>query len=167
MLTVKAGALLDALPANVRTKTTKKLKSAFVSLGFDSRRKLMTVSDAKHGAVEISLRAVGVWDGPAQIDAALLVRFLGTHGPDVDVALSLTADHVSLAAGSSRMQVPRVDAGGRKGIKLRPVGPDKRHKGKIEVPPDPVAKRRAENDTWGFSAHVPMPELSKREGSDD
>ena len=167
MLTVKAGALLEALPETARARKTKKHKAAYVSFVFDARRDALTVSDARHGAVEMSLRAEGEWDGSAQIDAALLARFLATHAPQVDVTLTLAADQISIAAGQSRMQVPRLDAGGSGGIALRPVGPDKRHKGKVEVPPDPVAKRRAEHDSWGLSAHVPMPPLLKQEEADD
>jgi hypothetical protein len=164
VLTLKAASLHDILPVVRRSSKLRAPKPVFVSLDFDTRRKLLVISDAKHGAIEKAARASGTLEGPVQVDAAQLARFIGTLGDDVDVSLTASANHLSIAAGASRMQVARVDGGGRKGIKLRPVEPDKRHKGKVEMPHDPVAKRRAENDTWGFSAHVPMPALRKRDG---
>ena len=57
----------------------------------------------------------------------------------------------------SRITLKRLDKENNPGIKKRPQK-IRDHYGPVEVPPDPVGKRVELNNTWLFSARVPVPQ---------
>jgi hypothetical protein len=92
------------------------------------------------------------------VEGILLQKLVATWSPDTELELSADAEALTVRAGKSASRVMRIDGGGSKPIVRTPLKPDPRHKGKVVVPPDPITKRVALADTWGFSARVPMPQ---------
>jgi hypothetical protein len=158
MMKVKASDLADALKPAKPHPPKKRPKPLLVSLEHELVAGTLTVIEAKHGAFAKSVPASGEWPGPVQVDGVMLYRLVATWPPETELELSADAQALTVRMGKSVCRVARTDGGGANPIKRTPPKPDKRHKGKVEVPPDPEVKRVELADTWAFSARVPMPQ---------
>lgn len=158
MLKLKAGDLAEALKAAKPHPLKKRPKPIPVSLEHELMAGTLAVIEAKHGAFAKSVPVSGTWLAPVQVDGVMLHRLVTTWPPETELELSADAQALTVSVGKSACRVARTDDGGSNPIKRTPPKPDKRHKGKVEVPPDPVVKRVELADTWGFSARVPMPQ---------
>lgn len=161
MLKVKAGDLAEALMAAKPKRMPKRPKPVTVSLEHEFVAGALAVIEAKHAAFAKSLPASGNWSGPVQLDALLLLRLVSTWPPETELEMEPEPAALGVRSGKSISRVARTDCGGTPAIKRTAVKPDKRHKGKVEVPPDPTEKRVELADTWLFSARVPMPQHRK------
>ena len=81
-----------------------------------------------------------------------------TYDPAAVIKLIVLEDEFCVLHEGSQIRLKRVDAVGKPAIEHRPIPRDPKHMGPIEVPPDPVGKRVELDDTWAFSARVPMPQ---------
>ncbi len=60
----------------------------------------------------------------------VLRKVAGAYAPDEVLTLVMTRDALSILKGdNSRISLKRVDAGGRAGVPMRPIPPNRRHKG--------------------------------------
>ena len=158
MLKVKAADFAAALKPAKPHPLKKKPKPIIVCLEHEFVAGTLAVIEAKHAAFAQSISASGDWPGPVQVDGVLLYRLAANWPPDAEVELSADADSLIIKLGKAVVRVARSDAKGGKPIKRTVQPPDKRHKGKVEVPPDPVGKRVELNATWLFSARMPVPQ---------
>ena len=153
-----AGALQEMLAAIVpRFKKRRKNKSFPVTLSFDSKAGELFVEEARHGLSGYRISADGEWPEKVQVDASVLKRVCDTFQPDDVIELVPLRDELCLLRKGSRITLKRLDAECSPGIRKKPQK-IRGHKGPVEVPPDPVGKRVELNDTWMFSARVPMPQ---------
>jgi len=141
MLKVKAGDLLEALKPTKPQLRKRRSKCFPVSLEQEFVSGELAVIEAKYGAFAKSIATSGYWPGPVQVDGVLLGRLAATLPPEAELELSADSEALSVRAGKFVSRVARIDGGGANPIKRTPPKPDKRHKGKVEVPPDPVGKR--------------------------
>jgi len=155
---VSAGAL-DAAPAVVVGRGIARPARApmIVSLVYDDRARELTVSEARHGTRRHLVAAQGVWPDMVQMDGRRLQALIAKYPAGQGIGLMVEVREVTVLFGKSRIALPRTDYG-RPAIREKPRKPDPRHRGKVEVLPDPVGKRVALGDTWLFSARVPMPQ---------
>ncbi len=157
MIKVKAGDLAEALkPA--KPHPLKKRPKLTVSLEYELAGGTLVIIEAKHAAFTKSAPASGDWPSPVQVDGVLLYRLVATWPPETELELSADPQAIIVRTGKSLCRVARTDGGGANPIRRTPPKPDKRHAGKVEIPPDPQFKRVELADTWGFSARVPMPQ---------
>jgi hypothetical protein len=169
MIRITADALVEAItiaaPARRRRGDPRRLKGQPVSITFDPDSGLMTICEAAWGLASHAVRATGHWRGRVQVSGDVLRALARTYAADEVLTLVMTRDEFSILKGdNSRISLKRLDAGGRPGVVLRPIPPNRRHKGPVAVPTDPVEKRVSLNDTWAFSARVPMPQHRKPRG---
>lgn len=158
MIKVKAGDLVDALRPAKPHPQKKRPKPVPISLEQEFVSRALAVIEAKHATFAKSIPCFGNWPTPVQVDGVLLDRLAGSWPPEVELELSADAEALTIRAGKSAAKITRVDEGGSKPIQRTPLKPDKRHKGKVVVPPDPITERVELADTWAFSARVPMPQ---------
>ena len=121
---------------------------------------MLEIFDARHEVKGHEVPVQGSWPERIQLDGnklrAVLEKLTGTQ----DVSILALPERIVIQFGSAKLSLERLDAPGKMGIVAKPP---KRplHKGPVEIPPDPVGKRVALDDTWGFSARVPMPQHRK------
>ncbi len=152
-----AGALQEMLAAIVPLfKKRRRNKSFPVTLSFDSKAGELFVEEARHGLAGYRISAVGGWPEKVQVDGTVLKRMCDTFRPDDIVELVPLRDELCILRDGSRITLKRLDKENSPGIKKKPQKVD--HFGPVEVPPDPVGKRVELNDTWLFSARVPVPQ---------
>jgi hypothetical protein len=147
------GALLKAKPRS----STRNGRPVIVSLEYRVESGSLAIIEANNAAFATSIDAEGDLIGAVQLDGRPLYKYAATWPPETRLELSADADHLVVKGTGSTIRLPRTDAGGKSPIIRAPMPPNKKHKGKVEVPPDPVGKREALSDTWDFSARVPMP----------
>ena len=151
-----AGALQEMLAAIVpRFKKRRRNKSFPVTLSFDSNTGELFVEEARHGLSGYRIPAVGGWPEKVQVDGTVLKRMCDTFRPDDIVEFVPLRDELCILREGSRITLKRLDEENSPGIKKKPQK-IRGHKGPVEVPPDPVGKRVELNDTWLFSARVPV-----------
>ena len=152
-----AGALQEMLAAIVPLfKKRRRNKSLPVTLSFDSKAGELFVEEARHGLSGHRIPAVGRWPDKVQVDGTVLKRMCDTFRPDDVVELVPLRDELCILRDGSRITLKRLDKENSPGIKKKPQKAN--HFGPVEVPPDPVGKRVELNDTWLFSARVPVPQ---------
>ena len=88
----------------------------------------------------------------------MLEKICGSFPGDAVIELLPLEDELCLLRGTSEIRLTRLDPAGSPGLKRKPLPKPRGHRGPVEVPPDPVGKRVALNDTWDFSARVTMPQ---------
>ena len=155
---VGAGALDAALAVVVGRRMAKpSRRPLIVSLVYDDRARELTVSEARHGTRRHLVAARGVWPDMVQMDGRRLQALIAKYPAEEGIGLMVEAREVTVLFGKSRIALPRTDHD-RPAIKEKPLKPDPRHRGKVEMLPDPAGKRVALGDTWLFSARVPMPQ---------
>jgi hypothetical protein len=86
---------------------------------------------------------------------------IATYPPEAELELIQTETNLVIRRGGSRLTIPRLDGVGKQKVHQRKMKPDPRHQGPVVAPPDPTHKRVAWDDTWDFSARVPMEEHKK------
>ena len=155
---VKAGDLAEALKSAKPHPLKKKPKPVVVSLEQDYVTHALSVIEAKHGLFAKVIEASGDFPKPVQVDGTSLEKLASSWPADTLLELAADAERLTILAGKSRVAIPRIDGGGKTPILRTPIPPNKKHKGKVVAPPDPVSKRVELADTWGFSARVPMPQ---------
>lgn len=164
-LAVLAGDLQAALAEVVPDTRGKVRKGAKIPLTLTfakvKRKGELLVSEARHGARAHAMPATGKWPGPCQLVGVVLWKLLEKYPPEAEIELALTQANLTIRYGRSSVTIPRLDPPGQKTIAQRKLKPDPRHAGPVVQPPDPTQKRVALNDTWAFSARVPMEEHLK------
>ena len=95
-------------------------------------------------------------------DGRRLRRVAATYSADIVIELVATESELCLLKTGSVVRLNRTDGKGKQKIKQMPIPRDPRHRGPVVVPPDPIGKKIELNDTWGFSARVPMPRDPKK-----
>jgi len=169
---VNAEAMLAALAtaAPKRRGGTKKSRAAPypVTIWFDRETEMIEVVESAHALRGECLPAEGAWPNQVQIDGRMLRRLFEAIPRETRVELVALEDALAVLFGRSQTRLPRLDPGGVGGVKRRPIPRNPEHKGKVEVPPDPVGKRVELADTWAFSARVPVPQhrIPKEDGQD-
>lgn len=163
VLTVRAGDLQRVLDAVVPTTQVRKGLKVPITLAFPQEEGMgeLEVSDAVHGARSNRPAARGEWRESCQMVGVDFRTLLDTYPPEAELDLIQTEANLIIRRGRSRLTIPRLDGPGKRKIHQRRKRPDPRHKGPVVVSPDPVQKRVAWNDTWDFSARVPMEEHKK------
>jgi hypothetical protein len=163
VLTVRAGDLQRVLDAVVPTSQVRKGLKVPITLAFLQVEGMgeLEVSDAVHGARSDRLAARGEWRESCQMVGADFRTLLDTYPPEAELDLIQTEANLIIRRGRSRLTIQRLDGAGKRKIHQRKQRPDPRHKGPVVIPPNPVQKRVARNDTWAFSARVPMEEHKK------
>lgn len=164
MVAIAARALQEALAKTVPFRMRRQLKKRPgqpVSITFDSDRSLLTVTEAAYGLYTHSVPATGHWPGKVQVAGEVLRRLADKYARDDRLSLVVTRDELSLLKNGSRISLKRIDEKGTAGIEEAPIPPNRKHKGAVVVPPDPVEKRLEWNDMWDFSARMPIPQHRK------
>ena len=165
MIHIIAQALLEAVsiaaPVRRRRGDPRRRKGNPVSITFDADRSLLTISEAAYGLAGHTVPATGRWPGRVQVAGDVLRGLAAKYAADDRLTLIVTRDELSLLKDGSRISVKRVDAKNTKGIDEKPLPPNRKHKGPVTIPPDPVQKRYEWNDMWDFSARMPIPQHRK------
>lgn len=159
LLHVRVGEFLEALEVVVGKKRRRVplQRGVPVSLTYDPATRELMVSEPRHGRRRHLLHADGVWPSRVQVDGDRLRSLLGKYPPYDKIGVMVTDKEITMLAGRSRIVLSRTDAL-RKPIEARAFAPNEKHRGKPYDPPDPAGKKVALDDTWGFSARVPMPQ---------
>jgi len=162
-ISIGAGNLQEALTLVVpkASKNRLKPKPTPIIVTFDERVSMLRIEEAKHGAKSHEVPATGVWPFEAQIDGRKLRGLCEKLKPDVIVTIDVDLARLTLSSASFKAVFERIDAGGKPGIKRTNLPKNPRHRGKVEVPPDPTGKRVELDATWDFSARMPVPQHRK------
>jgi hypothetical protein len=161
---VNAGALAEALKSLKPVKPTRGRRAPKPVVTLDSQTSAgrASVTEAHYGIFSETIAAKGPLPGPVQLDGTILRNMVSRFPPDTVLSLEADAACLTIRTGRTTLKIPRLDCGGSAPIEHAPLPKQKRYK--VSVKPDPVRKRVALADTWGFSARVPMPEHSDPEG---
>ncbi len=152
-LKLKAGDLLDAL------KPVSRRQKAFpIALEYNHTTETLAIIEAKHATFANDIPAFGKFIDQVQLDGAMLYRLTSRIPIESEIELTADKNHLTIKFEKSMFKIARTDDGGISTIKRTPPKPDKRHKGKVEIPPETKGKRVELSDTWGFSLRVPMPQ---------
>lgn len=154
-LIVQTSDLLKALAPARPHPRKKKPKPVPVSLSFSNRN--LIIVEAKHGLFEEKVPARGKWKNLVQLDGIMLDRVIQSWKEIEEIELSVKDQSLILVSGKSKSTLPLLE----KYIEQQPFKRDPKHLGKPYITPDPVGKRVQYDDTWLFSARVPMPEKDK------
>jgi hypothetical protein len=157
MIKVLAGQLAAALSKTAQRAGSKRSKPIIVSIEYRVESGALSVVEAKNAVFATSLDAEGDLVGATQIDGRPLYKYASSWPPETHLEITTNAEHLIVRTGSSIVKIPRTDDDGRKPIVRKPLPIDKKHKGKVEIPPDPVRLAEPLADMWSFSARVPMP----------
>jgi hypothetical protein len=161
-IAVPAGALLEALITIFpQRRRVSKTRPYAVTLKYDRRGKHLSIEEAQHGLCEYTIPAEGTWPEKVQVDGVLMKRLCKKFGRNDIVELIPLRDELCLLVKETRIVLKRLDPNNEPGIEKTPP-PFQVRTGPVEIPPDPHEKRFAWNDTWAFSARVPMPQHRKR-----
>ena len=159
-LTISVKALMETLNVVVpKLRKNQRAKPYPVQFEYRNWSGTIRIYEFKKGLVGGDVAAKGALPEIVQINGRPLRSFVERCDPDGEIDLVAFDDVVCLSIGSSRMQISRFDAPGKK-KKKRP-DPYAAHS-PVEVPPDPKEKRVELADTWAFSARVPVPQHRKK-----
>jgi hypothetical protein len=154
MLTLQLDDLLVALEPLRRGRQ----KPLVVSIFYDSATRTLVLEEAKFGRFMKTVPANGEWSGVAQLDGAALARFVAKCPRHVEISVSKSPSDVAINGDGFSARLKRTDAQPENKKTKRPFPRNKQHKGKVEVPADPIRKKVELGDTWAFSARVPVPQ---------
>lgn len=161
---VLAVQLKEALKVVLPSRPKKK-DSYPLTLTLDRKRKTLEIAEAHYALRGYEITASGKWPKLVQVEGVPFRKLIQTYPDDELIELVATDDELCILAGRSTVLLKRLDGLDAKPIRRRAIPKDPRHNGTVEIPRDPDFKRREEHDTWGLSAHVPMPPDPDREGS--
>jgi hypothetical protein len=161
-ITLEVGALQEALHQILprRTNNPAKRKIFPITFKFHGPLALLAIFDAKHEMKRYEVPAHGSWPERIQLDGNKLRAVLDKLTSAQYLSVLALPERVVIQFDNAKLSLERLDAPGRKGIVAKPPRHPP-HKGPVTIPPDPVCKRVALDDTWGFSARVPMPQHRK------
>lgn len=137
-----------------------------VTLYHDSAVGFLDVFEARHSAASVRIPALGSWPGAPTVDGFTLRKVFATYGDDEIIRLVLDRTIFALVKDRSRIPVKLDDFEERPAPRPAPP-PDPRHRGPVEVPPDPHEKRFEWDHTWLFSARMPIPQHRSENDGDD
>lgn len=156
VVALKPSELLQSLQPIVRRKSKLVLVIA-------AKGGCFGVADAKHHATVAEMPCTGDWKGTAEIDGAQLVRILKGIVQNDLILISKEEKFVVIKGGNSTFNLKRFDPLDKRKTKKQPLP----HKGKVEHKPAPTTKRAEYQDTWSFSARVPLPKGAYKNRPDD
>ncbi|WP_291207147.1 hypothetical protein [Hyphomonas sp.] len=147
------GCLRLVLPR--RPSNRAKVKDFAITLKFDRGERIIEVMDARHEVRSCQFPVFGEWPEDVQVEGNRLRALLDKFSVNDQIDMCARAQDIEIRSGKFKMSLARLD--GQKRIEPRPL-PQQIHAGKVEVKIDSPNKRVALDDTWGFSARVPMPQ---------
>ena len=168
----EVGLLFEGLTAVVPKWRKKSVPKPFpINLVFNKEHKFFELCGAKHGEIRYEIPARGKWPELVQVDGRILQKLLSTFDPKETVDLVVDDATLQINCGNLKAQLRRIDGRESKGIKTTPKLPDQRHLEPVTHPPEPIGKRVELNDTWLFSARVPVPQhrdkgVNRRDGAE-
>ena len=157
-LEVAADKLKHALSAIV-PKKKKRTKGSFALTLYSTSEGKFVAVDSKYESLGSEIDCKGGWSEAIEVDGYVLKRLIETFSDDSVLIMGVDNLNLLIRCGGASLKLSRLDPGGQ-GKTQRKELP---HKGKVEHPSEPVGKRAEFHDTWGFSAHVPMPASAVRE----
>lgn len=156
---LEAGAMQEALRQLLPRRSVRLSLAKLnpLSIRYQPSFRHLEVMDAKHQATICLVPAIGAWPEKVQVGGSQLRNIFDRFGPKERITFRAEADCMEIQTGTLKLKVPRLDGEGKKGIAAVPLPPQP-HTGPVKLKPDPQYKRVALNDTWAFSARVPMPQ---------
>ena len=133
-------------------KIKKNRKTPFPLLLEEQEAGKLTVTDAAFHKQGMAVSFDGIFDNSAEIEARQLLKITSTYPDDAELVICLDDSNFMIQYQKSKLSIPRLDKGNKKTKKkalshVKPPAPE----------PEFSEKRAEFNDTWGFSARVPMP----------
>jgi hypothetical protein len=158
IITINAGDFLNATCLAVGKVSKHRRSSVRVLLEVQSHGHL-TIIDLPYHRHGQEIAFTGDFQGRVEVDGRALAKIAATPPKGLDMA-TLHSGEASICArlGATTFTLPRIDKEGKQ-TQRRPLP----HTKPPPMEADPVVKRVARNDTWGFSAHVPMPPEALRD----
>lgn len=162
-VSVSAPRFLEAVSVAVPlTRSAKQSAKPYpITIRFDDWRKMLRIAEARHGAKGHEVPAEGRWPDKVQIDGRRLRALANKFKPDAPVILTATSAALAVQSGAFKILFDRIDANEKGGIEETDFSKNRRHKGPVKSPPDPVGKRVEPDETWLFSARMPVPQHRK------
>ena len=146
-ITINPGELSEVLKPILRRK-----KSLIVVMAAKGNR--FAVADARYRATTAVIPCQGEWSGNAHIEGVQLRKILNTYLDRDAIMILKEEERIVIKSGGSTIGLNRIDRFDKGKIERQPLP----HKGKVVHRPDPTTKRVEYNDSWNFSARVPLPE---------
>lgn len=142
-------------------KINKKRKTPFPLLLEEQTEGRITITDAAFHKKGMDIAFDGIFDAGVEVDGRQLLKITNTYPEDAELVVCTDANSLLIKYQKSKLSIPRLDKGGKKTKKkplphIKPPAPE----------PSPVAKQAEFNDTWRFSARVPMPKDAKKDNED-
>ena len=134
-------------------KVSKKRKKPFPLLIEEQTEGTITIIDAEFHKNGMDIKFIGVFDTGIEIDGPKLLRITSTYPSDADIVICTDDNNLLIKYQKSKISIPRLDKGNNK-TKKKPLP----HIKPPEQNPDHIEKYAEFDDTWAFSARVPMPE---------
>ncbi len=123
----------------------------------------LVVADAKYRAVAAEMPCTGDWKGTAEINGSQLMRLIETFTEHELILISKEEEFVVIKGGTATLNLKRFDPLDKQKTKRQPLP----HKGKVKHAPAPTKKRAEYNDTWPFSARIPLSKEAYKDRPDD
>lgn len=133
-------------------RINKKRKTPFPLLIEEQTEGRITITDAAFQKKGMDVAFDGIFDAGVEVDGRQLLKIAKTYPAEDELVICTDENNLIIQYNKSKISIPRLDKGGKK-TKKKPLP-------HIKPPaPEPeIREKRAEfNDTWGFSARVPMP----------
>lgn len=132
---------------------SKKSKRPFpVLIEKNEQENKIRMSDAYYHIKGMEIPYKGTLSHSVELDGRQLLNIADKYPEDAELEIFVDESVCSIYMNSSRLSIPRLDQGDKKTEK-KPLP----HKAPPPPSPAKPEKRAEYNDTWGFSARVPMP----------
>ena len=118
---------------------------------------MFQIIESRHELAGYELPLNGNWPDRVQVDGRAFRHVVETYAPNEILELTAYPDRIVIKSDKSPFSMPRLDAPGHKAIEARPIPRDKRHKGPVKIKDEPIQGRVELDDTWDFSARMPVP----------
>lgn len=133
-------------------RINKKRKTPFPLLIEEQTEGHITVTDAAFHKKGMDIVFEGIFDAGIEVDGRQLLKITSTYPAEAELVVCTDDNNLLIQYQKSKLSIPRLDKGGNKTKKkplphIKPPAPQ----------PDLLEKRAEFDDTWGFSARVPMP----------
>ena len=133
-------------------KINKKRKTPFPLLIEEQTKGRITITDAVFHAKGMDIAFEGIFDTGIEVDGRQLLKITSTYPADAELVVCTDDNNLLIQYQKSKLSIPRLDKGGKK-TKKKPLP----HVKPPAPQPEFFDKRAEFDDTWGFSARVPMP----------